>query len=197
MHVEVTARLQEHRYTSRDYLGYVSRRNDFMQMVPHSRAALRRGGILWRLAYDGLQYDAENRARAGPSEYAMQLGHVEVLGAASAEEEWYEDHITEEEEGCLIGKYLICTRESASGVKQVAELSWWPKEGVWGAGRLGAGGYWTTEAEVWYKERLQLIHEDKAAPLSQTQWRDKLRKNAVIGKKVAGGLERLSANLLR
>ncbi|TFK54272.1 hypothetical protein OE88DRAFT_1171511 [Heliocybe sulcata] len=196
VHAEATARLKGHVFNTTDYLGYISRRNNFMQIAPHSRAALRRGGILWRLAYDGLQFEAENRACMGPDEYAMRIGHVQVLGTASAEEEWYEDHITEEEEGCLIGKYLICTRKSASGLQQVAEVSWFPKENVWLAGRLGSAGYWTTEAEAWYRERLRLIHEDSAPPLSQTQWRDKLRRHAVTAKKVAGALERWSATLL-
>lgn len=90
--------------TWRDYLLYQEARDLYIRQYPHCRAALRRGGILWRLAMESLL----------PDSLYDQFEPVEstMSPVALDGEEFVEQTLSEAEIDFLIGTYKIQSSES-------------------------------------------------------------------------------------
>ena len=87
-----------------DYKSYAVLRDEFLRK-PRGRAALLKGGIVWRLAIETLGSTA---ALSGPSQEVFTCGHQIILANGDA---WWDDDLTSEELDLICGKYRISTGE--------------------------------------------------------------------------------------
>jgi hypothetical protein len=85
----------------KDYAAYVHLRDSFLR-EPHARAALLKGGIVWRLAVDSL---SSADALAGPSQHVLDYGtcvHTE-------DGDLWDDDLSEDELNLICGVYKVFT----------------------------------------------------------------------------------------
>jgi hypothetical protein len=87
-----------------DYVTYEQYRHEFMN-EDRARAALLRGGILWRLALHSLGYDHLPNALFGLSRDAVPFGQMLTLNG----ETHFDDDLSEEEVDFICGTYYVYT----------------------------------------------------------------------------------------
>jgi hypothetical protein len=95
-------RRMDYKFTYLDYYSYTIEREKFFR-YPHARAALLRGGIVWRLALDELDYE---NAIGGPSDTADDFGIVVTLPDGT---ELVDDALTDREQDLICGVYAVYT----------------------------------------------------------------------------------------
>lgn len=164
------------------YRGYEEKRRKLL-LGSAGRAAMCRGGILWRLAYDTVKIkDVVTR----PSSSALKSGRV--VGKMD-NRVLVDDGLSVEEEDIICGVYKMSTGKSycrwwlvfrdswlmslIDFRLQREDVSWFPKASSWDISGLNHG-YWTTDNEAWYQRRLKEI-ESGASPLPSGEWRKRLR----------------------
>jgi hypothetical protein len=168
-----------------DYAAYEVARDRFL-LSPHGRAALLKGGIVWRLA---MEFLSPGIVLAGPSDIASASGYImHLLGIG----DFCDDDLSEDELDLICGVYRVYTGNAVlipddvnslncciegSG-DQVSHLSWWPKHSTWVKSLFNVG-YWTPLAEDWFQKRLAEIRSN------QTQCK-------TAGMKLYQGVESLS-----
>ena len=66
----------------------------------------------------------------------------------------------------------------------MALKSWWPLQATWEKETtLDNHGYWTDYNETWYQRRLSELREGvNVQPLTESEWRSRLRGNLPKGK---------------
>ncbi|KAH6902725.1 hypothetical protein BKA70DRAFT_1111995 [Coprinopsis sp. MPI-PUGE-AT-0042] len=150
-----------HEFTKDDYHTYCHHRNVLLGN-PRTRAALLRGGILWRLAASS--YQCED-VLEGPTNSSDTL----------ALEQSIDDSLSKVEEGLLVGAYVCYT---GHGKGQVSTKSWWPLPEVFEKGE--DLGFWSPFNETWYQDRADEILNRNGKPLSKAEWREKVRGRAQV-----------------
>lgn len=85
-----------------DYASYTSARNALLRL-PHARAALLKGGILWRLAMEALE---ANDALQGPSD--IVYSHGCSITSSTGTRLW-DDDLTQDESELICGVYKVYT----------------------------------------------------------------------------------------
>jgi hypothetical protein len=90
-----------------DYTHYEDVRRAFFEL-PHSRAAIQAGGIIWRLGVDVLGAEVALR---GPSPSAHEFGNIVTSPSGS---QFVDDQLTVDEMDMLCGKYNCYTGSSVS-----------------------------------------------------------------------------------
>ena len=98
-------RLPDFAPTSWDYREY-ERRVYALISQPRGRAALLRGGIVWRLAIEVLGGDWREFAKAGPSEDFIYYGQVFVPPRG---DHYYDDGLSSDELDVICGVYKVYT----------------------------------------------------------------------------------------
>ncbi|KAH6903542.1 hypothetical protein BKA70DRAFT_1433579 [Coprinopsis sp. MPI-PUGE-AT-0042] len=126
------------------------------------RAALTRGGIIWRMAAAFL---TPSDALSGPSTSASMVRN-DRDGVV-----YVDDALTPVEVQLLCGAYLCCS-ESADDKGTIR--SWWPLPEVFDISGENYGR-WTSYRENHYIARHKEIVEGKAQPLTGREWRDRMR----------------------
>lgn len=86
-----------------EYILYENLRNHFLQL-PKGRAALLKGGIIWRLALEALGARSEDIVIEGPS---AQLNYEQFLSGESGQ--WFDDTLSQVEMDLICGVYRIAT----------------------------------------------------------------------------------------
>jgi hypothetical protein len=169
------------KFRPHDYTHYEDVRRVFFDL-PHSRAAIQAGGIIWRLGVDVLGAEVALR---GPSPSAHEFGDIVTSPSGS---QFVDDQLTAEEMDMLCGKYSCYTGSSVSlhlqelflmvesaFRHQTSQKSWWPLQSTFLKSTLWIG-YWTSQCEAWYQRRLQDILRGVAQPLTITEWKVELRR---------------------
>ena len=87
-----------------DYAAYECARDALLRQ-PHARAALLKGGIIWRLAREHIDYSS-NAVLSGPSEYVYHCGHA--LRFSDGQVSW-DDDLSEQEMDLICGVYKVYT----------------------------------------------------------------------------------------
>ncbi|GJJ14648.1 hypothetical protein Clacol_008914 [Clathrus columnatus] len=163
-------RPKDYEPTMCDYMQYRTMRNTILRQDARcAAAALRAGGIVWRLAMEVL-----NPAQVLDVDFES--------GCVQSHDNFWEPKLTDAEENRICGIYEVYT---GSG-NQTAQKSWWPKPNIW----VGSGkdvGYWSAGCEEWYQRRLMLIESGmpnqqessltrttNAKLRNATEWRDSL-----------------------
>ena len=107
--VELGWRMPLHRGTALEYNFYVESRNQLLHR-PHGRAALLEGGIIWRLAVDGLGSLSESLVLDGPSLDVLQYGHAVKCG--SDKQHWlWDDALSDQDRDTICGVYKVYTSQ--------------------------------------------------------------------------------------
>lgn len=173
-----------------DFVAYEALRNTFLA-TPRGRAALMAGGILGRLAREAAK---ENDVFVGPTDDVFVNGVC--LSDMNTGTAYWDDGFTPVEIDLICGSYQIETgdsfcffalvfrkklinfagqinKTSPTGL-QLAEVSWWPKPAAWNRSGLNIG-YWSSDCEEWYQNRLSEIRSQKADPRSHAKWKHALR----------------------
>ncbi|KAF6741020.1 hypothetical protein DFP72DRAFT_344018 [Ephemerocybe angulata] len=158
----IPVRKHDHVFTKHDYDSYLQLRTILLGQ-PHMQAALKRGGIIWRLAMSTLGL---SRVTNAPSRWNA-VHTVEVSGS-----KYVEDCLTTTELDLLCGAYH-CVSEDG---KQHSVKSWWPLARYYEKEECGENyGRWCGRRETWYSNRLSDIERAGSSPqpLTFTQWKSK------------------------
>jgi len=150
-----------------DYVMYERIRDEFL-CGPRGRAALMRGGILWRLARDTLPDEV---VMAGPSPFNSKSQILESSDGLVS----YDDHLSEVEEYLVCGGYHV--KVLAHGDEK-ADMSWWPKSSVWASCGFNVG-FWSVSCEDWFQHRLGEIRKGTAMLRTSKGWKNGLQMQAV------------------
>ncbi|TCD60678.1 hypothetical protein EIP91_009712 [Steccherinum ochraceum] len=158
-----------------DHAWYVNRRDDLLENQPHVlRAALLRGGILWRLAIEYVlskEADVTDLVTGGPGRRCLSFGGMPSF-TEDGQELW-DDTLTEEEENIICGVF-----KSTDGVNGElgVDMSWWPKPSWLESSGLGCG-HWSSLCEQWFVDRVARIEAggDDCALKSRSKWRAVLK----------------------
>ncbi|RDB20802.1 hypothetical protein Hypma_012080 [Hypsizygus marmoreus] len=145
-----------------DYADYEKKRSDIL-CGSAGRAALTRGGIVWRLAVDIVKH---KRITDGPtSSVAWNGKKVGEMDGRSL----VDGYLSPAEEDTICGTYKVYTHFKA----QTEDRSWFPKASVWELSGYNQG-YWTADNEAWYQKRLVEIQHG-AKPRNAKEWRNALK----------------------
>jgi hypothetical protein len=90
----------------REYRYYERVRKEFCSL-PRARAALTKGGIIWRLALESIGIPAEEIVSNGPSEEVFTHG-TSVTNPQTSDVLW-DDELSEEEKDLMCGVYRVFT----------------------------------------------------------------------------------------
>ena len=150
-----------------EYAAYDRKRREFLHS-PRGRAALLRGGIVWRLAVLTLRPDD---VLSGPSAFRSSQFTYE-------DRQYWDDSLTEEECNLICGAYRIAVPDRAL---QNSISSWWPRDSTWMASSLN-NNFWTWDNETWFQKRLQEILDGKAEVKTAGQWRASLKTKQLAHK---------------
>ncbi|KAH6906527.1 hypothetical protein BKA70DRAFT_1429214 [Coprinopsis sp. MPI-PUGE-AT-0042] len=154
-------RLLGYEFNGDDYDAYLRLRNHMLKH-PRMRAALLRGGIIWRLA---VAYLFPEDALYGPTRSSTLISVVHP----HTSEQLADDSLSEVEVQLLCGAYVCYTGHG----NQIAIKSWWPLPEAFEQGE--DLGRWTAVNEDWYQRRLAAIKAGTASPMNRKRWRDDLR----------------------
>ncbi|RXW18901.1 hypothetical protein EST38_g6960 [Candolleomyces aberdarensis] len=174
-------RRMNHRFTKEDYDSYVNQRTSLLGQ-PHMQAAIRRGGIVWRLAIAtlGIADVVRDPTLWGP--------------LFSPTPDLVEDTLTTVELDLLCGAYECVSDDG----KQRALRSWWPLVRYYEKEECGENhGHWSNRRESWYGARVMNIQDplSDAQPLTYTEWKSKLHGVKAI-RNFLSHISKASANLL-
>ncbi|TFK73105.1 hypothetical protein BDN72DRAFT_762135 [Pluteus cervinus] len=157
--------------TPTDYAKYEATRERIL--TPSiTRAALKRGGIIWRLTLEIFESLADAvDVILNPSEASLPCWNGLKIKTRS-EGEYVDDLLDREAEYIICGVYDVYVQTNDD---TTAEKSWWPKQSAWDSSGLNLG-YWTPDCEDWYQHRLSQIRADKAELRSATQWQKSMNQ---------------------
>lgn len=151
-----------------DFAAYFQRVRALLSDIRLARAALQKGGIMWRIAMEHVppawafsHADANGITRYGRT----------YSDSSSNEVLWFED-VDLEMEDLICGLYRI---ERSPGLWNVTEnISWFPTPSIWEKSGYNLG-CWTTDAESWFRSRIEGYIRGDSIPRNQSEWRSALR----------------------
>ncbi|TFK23362.1 hypothetical protein FA15DRAFT_705528 [Coprinopsis marcescibilis] len=153
------ARFHGHQFTFQEYQAYEYHRNLLLSDRRRMRAALLRGGIVWRLAFHS---DVVQETLDDPT--GAHDVTLEINGA-----EHHDDALTTVEEFLIVGAYSCPTGYG----DQRSVRSWWPLPTTFDNSEYT--GRWTHRQEAWFSERFGAICNGKGRPFAVKEWRDLLK----------------------
>jgi hypothetical protein len=178
-------RLPGYKFTKRDFDAYLHLRAEILT-GPRGRAALLRGGILWRLA---VGHTSIHDALHGPNTWTLSRRGGFSVGDPDSGEIFGDDDLSPLDEQLLCGAFLLytgklllfvfrfnfgilITRWSGYG-NQTATVSYFPLPSTYDASGENYG-IWTERAEDEH-QKWEAAVQNGAQPRPQGQWRDFLR----------------------
>ncbi|KAF7796983.1 hypothetical protein EIP86_008172 [Pleurotus ostreatoroseus] len=160
-------------FSLEDYLMHEQHRKNLLKQ-PRGRAALLKGGIVWRLALEVLGEEAATMALTSPEEYKF--------GVNVGDRYLVDDELTESELDVIVGVYHVATSQRAfANDTDSSIVSWWPRHASWQNSNYNLG-HWTWKAELWFRNRRKDILEGSAKPMNQGRWRRALKGNSNTGR---------------
>ncbi|TFK60301.1 hypothetical protein BDN72DRAFT_741368, partial [Pluteus cervinus] len=158
-----------------EYALYEKARKDFLT-PQRAQAALKRGGLIWRLArevYPDLDVAVDVVLNPPIPHINSNLKFSREVNKQNIY--WFDSGLTEEEENLICGVYKVY-----AGVQVLADVSWWPKPSAWVTSGLNVG-YWSPDAEEWFRKRLASIQQGQAKLYNAGAWKKaiKFRKTAL------------------
>jgi hypothetical protein len=177
-------RPKDYHFTAQDYIAYEHVRQYFLgQRI--ARAALMKGGITWRLAYEFMNPGV---VLEGPGALTRAYAQGYVLADPCPRGAYVDDELTDEELWVLVGGYCVPTDQENSD--QTKLLSWWPRPSLWARSAYELG-IWTPAAEEWYQNLVSKYRQGTQQPRSGREW-EKVISNASRRRKVAHTRTRLA-----
>ncbi|KAG1763067.1 hypothetical protein EV702DRAFT_978848 [Suillus placidus] len=176
------------------YKNYELRREDFLKH-PHARAALLRGGILWRLCK--ASFEGRLGLVNGPSSDVRVFGEAKRFPSPTSDggTTWaaWDDILTDDEVDLICGVYYVAVEDGRR--KQWTTLSWWPRPNTFEKCGLWTG-YWNTSCELWFQRRLSLLRCGEAKPLKTREWRSALKHSQNKTRQLCDLTEEASARFI-
>lgn len=75
--------------------------------------------------------------------------------------------------------FCIAANHSISGQgKQISTRSWWPPSELWDT--LVRQQSWSRRSELWFTSRLEELASGRGVPLTNTQWRSRIKVNSSV-----------------
>lgn len=188
-------RLEGRVFTAEDYRSYVVRRLELFKHKSIATAALRCGGILWRLALES-NVDIDD-VTSFPGEEEM----LEASIAHSGSTLMVYDTLSPEIMEAIVGVYKVYTGSlcickssvySYSGTgkgDQTKDVSWWPKQHTWDSSGFNCG-HWTVQCEEWFRRRVETVVTGQAPPRKPKEWQSALKLRLSATTNLLRGLER-------
>ncbi|KAJ7223811.1 chitin synthase-domain-containing protein [Mycena rebaudengoi] len=163
-------RQRDYKPDTADYHGYMQACERLLQQDSVLRAALLKGGIIWRLALDSLpksksEDEVVTIIMAGPTSTAFFFG-LKV-------DQSVDDDLTEAMEDLICGVYKIDT-SCDPHPNQTSTSSWWPTNSIWYKSGLNYG-YWTDKCESWFVKRRENILAGKESVKKATEWNKSIK----------------------
>ncbi|KAF8888300.1 hypothetical protein BD779DRAFT_1470331 [Infundibulicybe gibba] len=165
--------------SAHEYASYVERRDTLLK-GPTGRAALKMGGIVWRLAMDVVPIKDVLR---GPVGNASSYG--QVLDDAERGGKYIDDHLDETATDLICGVYAV---ETSPGVNQYSLSSLWPRQDTWVCSGMNHG-HWTADNEAWFQGRLWEIQGGTAKLRGKTNWKQALTYHRAAHHKIITNTE--------
>ncbi|KAI0338945.1 hypothetical protein BDW22DRAFT_1296247, partial [Trametopsis cervina] len=150
-------RQSDAKFSATDYARYEDVRDRLLRTF-RGRAALKRGGIAWRLALECVPFDD---VWMGPSGTYTRQDCVVI-----DEDLFVDDELNAHEIDIICGVYRVPNGGHI-------DASWWPKENVWNSSGMYVG-YWTDVNEQWFRKRAAEIQGGAAQPIASQHWKSKL-----------------------
>lgn len=156
----IPRRHRTHVFDVQDYDNYLHTMQSLLGLT-RMRAAVMRGGYVWRLAANTIRVDD---VLDGPSKTSLlRFEHEGFL--------YYDDQLTASEILLIIGSYELWDNHTVP-----TTVSWWPPPDLWDDASCGENyGVWTDWNESGYHARLRKIREGTARPLNRGDWKKQLR----------------------
>ncbi|TCD59775.1 hypothetical protein EIP91_011480 [Steccherinum ochraceum] len=153
-----------------EFLRYMADLKYFFSVPYRLRAALQHGGLIARIASHFIVED-DQEPYDGPDDNSLVEGGCpqywsEQTGEMPYRELW-RDVLSERELDYICGVYL----DDSNNRSNAADISWWPKPGVWAASGLYTG-FWTPACENWIQNRVEKINSGETCPLTREQFRN-------------------------
>ncbi|KAF8056263.1 hypothetical protein FPV67DRAFT_1401732, partial [Lyophyllum atratum] len=162
-------RPRDYVFRKKDYDAYLLQRNAIFAR-PSGRAALMRGGFVWRLAVLGISIISVFDGPSGWNELAADSDTMFSAKDITTGEVFLDDQLTNTELDLICGAY-ICDMAINN---QVAIKSWYPLPSTFD--KCGENyGRWTSHSEEGFQRRTNEIHdggEGGRGPLNASKWRD-------------------------
>ncbi|KAG6905969.1 hypothetical protein DXG01_016612 [Tephrocybe rancida] len=167
----IPIRLSGTSFSTKDYDSYAELRAQILQQ-PRARAALLRGGFIWRLCCDVVSFEA---VLQGPTGWSSSPGTMLIAIDPQTQEEFIDDALTDVELDLISGTYACYT---GIGL-QLAMRSWFPSIATFEAGGEDYGR-WNTYREDGFLKRLDEINNpahsvSSRGPMTANKWRDLVR----------------------
>ncbi|PBK61319.1 hypothetical protein ARMSODRAFT_896903, partial [Armillaria solidipes] len=189
-------RVKGFQLTRDDYTSYVGRRKQLFRNNEVLRAALKHGGVPWRLA---MEEAPEDFITSGPSSRVTEVG-----GCYKTEDgnDLWDEMLTGDQMEVICGVYKVERAEDAgksdkrgdSRGRLTEHVSWFPKDASWRGSGLDVG-FWSADAESWYQRRVAKYLGGEFKCENQTEWKKSL-KLWREAPKVTDTLEQLSRAFL-
>ncbi|KAJ3558876.1 hypothetical protein NP233_g11409 [Leucocoprinus birnbaumii] len=168
----LSIRLDDHKFDKSDYEFFLKRCESLLT-IDRARAALLRGGIVWRVA---LNYVPISMAIGGPSGLHSNSHHMlKVMDRSGVV--YVDDELTPEEYDVICGTYRFFQGKKA---KHETQLSWFPPLSVFENCCLNIGR-WSQQCEELYQRRVNgILGQDERLdrwrlPFSSSEWRKHTR----------------------
>ncbi|KAK0436747.1 hypothetical protein EV421DRAFT_1715719, partial [Armillaria borealis] len=184
-----------------DYQSYVRRRQQLFESTEIFRAAVKHGGLIWRLAVEMNPERFEEVILTSPSMRVTQIGGVHHM--VDGDELW-DEVLTEDQIDIICGMYKVeWVDEKSHGHKKgeserrgllTEDVSWFPKPTAWKGSGLDVG-YWSADDESWYLCRVAKYLDGDFKCENQMEWRKSL-KMCHDAPKVSEALETVSHTFL-
>ncbi len=170
-------RVKGFQLTRDDYTSYVGRRKQIFRSNEVLRAALKHGGVPWRLA---MEEGPEDFVTSGPSSRVTEVGGFYKTEGG---DELWDEMLTDDQMDVICGVYKVERAEDAANSEKRGDsrgrltehVSWFPKDASWKGSGLDVG-FWSADAESWYQRRVakylgrrvQMREPDRVEEVAQT-----------------------------
>ncbi|PPQ81520.1 hypothetical protein CVT26_010863 [Gymnopilus dilepis] len=178
-------RFSDYRFTYHDYELYLQDRERLLSDPRIRRAALMRGGIIWRLASSHV---GPSEVLMGPTFSALRYRQGFCTPSHNYGEIYWDDGLHETEMNalcglvyCYTGNYIFYLCLALSNLmsiylgrgNQQQYLSWWPLDGTW---RKDVElPFWNERLEGLVQGRLRELSTGTAKPLNASEWHRRIR----------------------
>ncbi|KAJ7587966.1 hypothetical protein C8J56DRAFT_63060 [Mycena floridula] len=136
-----------------DFQSYIASRDHFLRHPVIARAALRSGGLVWRLALD-----ANGSELLSSETYLTHYSHATL---------------SQDDINAICGVYRVRTNLVGGGYP-FAHQSWFPRPLQWQKSTFNVG-FWCEFAEIWYQGVLQKIREGTFQFRNAGEWGSAVR----------------------
>ena len=169
--ITIPVRLFGYKFTEDDYNAYVQQRAALLSNPRVARAALLRGGIVWRLAVATLSFDD---VLQGPTTAATLQRQGIIVRTSESSDVMCDDGLSQQELDMICGVYHCFTEQRS----QYGSRSWWPTDSCWQTNAQHTR--WTEKSDKFFKDRLLKLQAGTEEPLRTKEWRNQIRGSSSI-----------------